>query len=251
MKAARPLSSMKGLAMKYLTLTLISATMIAGALFAQENAMIKDETDRINYSLGYQIGGDFKRQGVEIRPELVVKGIQDALSGAEAKMTPEEMKRTLVELTQKIIADQEAAQLREAEENLALGKAFLEANGKKEGVVTLPSGLQYKVTRQGTGASPSGTDKVTVQYKGTLVDGTEFDSSYKRGQPAIFQANQVIAGWNEALQLMKVGDRWELFIPAALAYGNRSIGDIIKPNSVLIFEVELLAVEKSSGTVPK
>ena len=237
--------------MKYFTALLISVTTLAVAAFAQETPEINSEIDKINYSLGYQIGGDFKRQGVEILPELVVKGIKDALSGAKPLMTEDAMYQTLVNLKNKIVADQEAALQKESEENLARGKAFLEENGKKEGVVTLPSGLQYKVIQPGTGASPSSTDKVTVQYKGMLIDGTEFDSSYKRGQPAIFQANQVIAGWNEALQLMKAGAKWELFIPAGLAYGNRGIGDIIKPNSTLIFEVELLAVEKSPGKSPQ
>jgi FKBP-type peptidyl-prolyl cis-trans isomerase FklB len=242
---------MKGSAMKSLWTSLLAVAVFAGILYPEEAPKINGEIDKINYSLGYQIGGDFKRQGVEIRPELVVKGIQDALSGPATLMTPEEMNRTLVELKRKIVADQQAALQKEAEENLALGKAFLEANGKKDGVVTLPSGLQYRVIRQGTGPSPASTDKVTVQYKGTLIDGTEFDSSYKRGQPAIFQADQVIKGWNEALQLMKEGAKWELFIPPALAYGNRSIGDIIKPNSALVFEVELLSVEKSPGKSPQ
>jgi FKBP-type peptidyl-prolyl cis-trans isomerase FklB len=247
MNAVKPQSRMKGRAMKYLILTLISATMIAPVLFAQEDDMIKDETDRINYSLGYQIGGDFKRQGVEIRPELVVKGVEDALSGAGPMMTPEEMNRTLVELQRKIVADQQAALKREADDNLAKATSFLLENKNREGVVTLPSGLQYRVVRDGTGASPGPADKVTVHYKGTLIDGTEFDSSYGRGQPAVFQANQVIAGWNEALQLMKAGAKWELFLPPALAYGNRGVGDKIEPNSALIFEVELLSVEKNPG----
>lgn len=237
--------------MKYLIWTLIPATMIAAALFAQEDPMIKDETDRINYSLGYQIGGDFKRQGVQISPELLVKGIQDVLTDADPMMTPEEMNRTLVELKRKIVADQQAALKKEADDNLAGATGFLLENKTREGVVTLPSGLQYRIVREGKGATPGAADKVTVHYRGTLTDGTEFDSSYGRGQPATFQANQVIAGWNEALQLMKEGAKWELFIPPALAYGSRGVGDKIKPNSALIFEVELLSVEKNPGEDPE
>jgi FKBP-type peptidyl-prolyl cis-trans isomerase FklB len=233
--------------MKYVAAALFYLLVFGIPVRAEETPPIQDETDRVNYSLGYQIGGDFKRQGVEIRPELVVKGIQDALSGAETLMTPAEMNRTLVDLKRKIVADEQAAQKKAAEENLSEGNAFLAANGQKEGVTTLPSGLQYRVIEEGTGASPSSADTVTVHYRGTLIDGTEFDSSYSRGEPASFQANRVIDGWNEALQLMKEGAKWQLYIPADLAYGARSVGDKIKPNSTLIFEVELLSVQKNEG----
>ena len=233
--------------MKYVAAALFYLLAFGIPSGAQETPPIQDETDRINYSLGYQIGGDFKRQGVEIRPELVVKGIQDALSEAEPMMTPAEMNRTLVDLKQKIVADEQAAQKKAAEENLAAGRAFLEENKAKEGVTILPSGLQYKVIEEGTGASPASADTVTVHYRGTLIDGTEFDSSYSRGEPASFPANRVIDGWKEALQIMKEGAKWQLFIPAELAYGARSVGDKIGPNSTLIFEVELLSVQKNEG----
>ena len=237
--------------MIYLIATLVSITVLLCAVRAEENPEIVDETDRVNYSLGYQIGGDFKRQGVELSPELVVKGIQDALSGIEPMMTPAEMNRTLVDLKRKIVADEQAAQKKASDENLAAGRAFLEENSKKEGVKTLPSGLQYRVIKEGTGAIPSATDTVTVHYRGTLIDGTEFDSSYSREEPATFQANRVIDGWKEALQLMKAGGKWQLFIPAELAYGARSVGDKIKSNSTLIFEVELLSVQKNEGRAKK
>jgi FKBP-type peptidyl-prolyl cis-trans isomerase FklB len=188
---------------------------------------------------------------VEIRPELVVKGIQDALSEAEPMITQEEMDKALVDLKRKIVADEQAAQKKASDENLAAGRAFLEENSKKEGVKTLPSGLQYRVIKEGTGAIPSATDTVTVHYRGTLIDGTEFDSSYSREEPATFQANRVIDGWKEALQLMKAGGKWQLFIPAELAYGARSVGDKIKSNSTLIFEVELLSVQKNEGRAKK
>jgi len=157
-------------------------------------------------------------------------------------MPPEEMNRTLVELKRKSRRHRRRKQKRAAEKNLAEGKKFLQENAKKEGVTILPSGLQYQVIEKGSGDSPKRTDTVTVQYKGTLLDGTEFDSSYKRGYPATFRVTGVIAGWTEALQLMKPGAKWRLFIPSNLAYGERGSSSKIPPNSTLIFEVELIKV---------
>lgn len=171
-----------------------------------------------------------------------MQGIQDALKGDKSRMTPEEMNRTLVELKRKVTAAQQEEQKRAAEKNLVEGKEFLRENAKKEGVATLPSGLQYQVIANGSGNSPKKTDNVTVHYKGTLVDGTEFDSSNKRGIPATLRVNGVIAGCSEALQLMKPGGKWRLHIPSNLAYGERGSGVKIPPNSTLIFEVELLKV---------
>ena len=229
--------------MRTTTWTLVLSTVIfLGVGFAADNPNVKEEKDKVSYSVGYQVGGDFKRQGVELNPELLVKGVQDAMSGGKPLMTPEEMNKTLVDLKKKIVTAQREEQKKAADKNLADGKKFLESNAKKEGVTTLPSGLQYKVVAKGTGASPKKTDSVTVHYKGTLIDGTEFDSSYKRGQPATFRVDGVIAGWTEALQLMKPGAKWQLFIPANLAYGERGAGSRIGPNSTLIFEVELIKV---------
>jgi FKBP-type peptidyl-prolyl cis-trans isomerase FklB len=157
-------------------------------------------------------------------------------------MTPEEMNKTLVELKRKVTAAQQEERKMAAEKSRAEGEAFLAENAKKEGVVTLPSGLQYKILKDGAGASPQATDNVTVHYRGTLIDGTEFDSSHKRNQPATFRVSGVIRGWTEALQRMKPGAKWRLFIPAKLAYGERGTGSAIPPNSALIFEVELLKV---------
>jgi FKBP-type peptidyl-prolyl cis-trans isomerase len=179
---------------------------------------------------------------VELRSDLVVKGIRDALKGEKPLMTPEEMNKILVELKRKVTAAQQEERKMAAEKNRAEGEAFLAENAKKKGVVTLPSGLQYKVLKEGDGASPNGTDNVTVHYRGTLIDGTEFDSSHKRNQPATFRVNGVIRGWTEALQMMKPGAKWLLFIPAKLAYGERGAGSSIPPGSTLIFEVELVAV---------
>jgi len=230
--------------MKHFIMVFLGTALLLSGCTSDEKPQLKDENDRVNYSLGHQIGGDFERQGVEIRPELVVKGIQDALSGAEPLMTPEEMNKTLMELKRRIVTAQREERKQAAEDNLAKGKAFLEENAKKEGVRTLPSGLQYKVIQEGSGSTPESTETVVVNYRGTLIDGTEFDSSYSRGKPATFRADRVIRGWTEALQMMKEGAKWQLFIPPELAYGERGAGGKIGPNSTLIFEVELISIGK-------
>jgi len=218
----------------FLSCILLLNVRITGA----QELDFKNDTTRINYSLGYQIGGDFMRQGVDMDADAVVQGIQDALAGNDPQMTLPEMRQTLVMLKNKIMADQKKRQQVEEKEHLAEGKTFLEQNGKKEDVVTLPSGLQYRIVRQGDGKSPGPDDKVTVHYRGTLIDGKEFDSSYKRNEPASFALNGVIKGWSEGLQLMKEGSRWQLFIPPDLAYNDR--GPLA--NQTLIFEVELVSV---------
>ena len=230
--------------------SLVAITLLIlsfGLCEAGEAPGILDENDRISYSLGYQIGGDFKRQGTDLKSDLVVQGIQDALKGDKPRMAPEEMKKTLVELKRKVTATQQEERKMVAEKSRAEGETFLAENAKKEGVVTLPSGLEYKILKEGTGASPQATDNVTVHYRGTLIDGTEFDSTFKAGQPAKFDLSQpgVIPGWIEALQLMKEGDKFQVVIPSDLAYGERGAGGAIAPNSVLIFEVDLTKVENT------
>jgi FKBP-type peptidyl-prolyl cis-trans isomerase FklB len=211
---------------------------IAGRVGAQEPLKLDDETARINYSLGYQIGGDFKHQGIELNAEAVVKGMQDALSGSEPLMPQPEMNATLVELKRKVVAEQRAKR-REAElEKTAAGKKYLEENAKKPGVVTTPSGLQYKIIEAGSGKTPGPTDTVTVNYRGTLINGNEFDSSYDKGKPVTFPLNGVIKGWTEGLQLVKEGGKIELVIPSQLAYGDR--GPLA--HQTLVFDVELIAV---------
>ena len=211
---------------------------LAGVAGAEDALNLEDETTRINYSLGYQIGGDFKRQELEMNPDAVVQGIRDALSGAEPKLTDEEMRATLVEVKQRIVADQKKRRAERELEMLAEGKKFLEENATKEGVITTESGLQYKVIEEGTGKSPGPSDKVTVHDRGTLIDGKEFDSSHKRGKPATFNLNGVVKGWSEGLQLMKEGGKAQLFIPQNLAYGQR--GPLA--HRTLIFDVELISV---------
>jgi FKBP-type peptidyl-prolyl cis-trans isomerase FklB len=228
--------------MKYMVLAVLNVMFLWGVCSAGEKLDLTDEKIRGNYSVGYQVGGDFKRQGIEIDGEMLLKGIQDALAGNEPLMTTEEIRTTLVDLQKKATAAQETKNREEAENNRLIGKAFLAENGKKEGVVTLPSGLQYKVIKEGSGRMPVEKDTVTVHYRGVLIDGTEFDSSHSRNQTATFQANQVIAGWKEALLLMKEGSKWQLFIPSELAYGEAGAGSKIRPNSTLIFDIELISV---------
>jgi FKBP-type peptidyl-prolyl cis-trans isomerase len=218
----------------------LTAASAAGAVQAGEPLNFEDETTRINYSLGYQIGGDFKRQGVEMHGDAVVQGIQDALSGSEPGMTPADMRATLTDLKKKIVAEQRARKAETELEYIAEGKKFMEENAAKEGVVTTETGLQYQVVEEGSGAAPRAEDQVTVHYRGTLIDGKEFDSSHKRGKPASFRLNGVIKGWSEGLQLMKEGGKARLFIPPNLAYGDRGpLG-----HRTLIFDVELLSVDK-------
>jgi FKBP-type peptidyl-prolyl cis-trans isomerase FklB len=205
---------------------------------ATEALKLDNDTTRINYSLGYQIGNDFKRQGVQIDAAAVIKGIEDALSGAEPLVKPEEMRAALDELKRKVVAEEKArrekAQLQAIEE----GTQYRENYGKQDGVVTTPSGLQYKILEPGVGKTPGPTDKVTVNYRGTGIDGKEFDSSYKRGRPASFPLNGVIKGWTEGLQHVKEGGKIQLVIPPELAYGTR--GPLA--NQTLVFDVELISV---------
>jgi FKBP-type peptidyl-prolyl cis-trans isomerase FklB len=224
--------------MKYALTSVLIAGLLFGVCFAGETVELKDENARVNYSVGFQIGGDFKRQGVDVNPEALVKGIEDALSGAEPLLTQQEMRETLVNLKKRIIAAQRAQKRQNSEKYRGEGREFLAENAKKEGVKTTPSGLQYKVIREGTGKTPGPHDSVTVHYRGTLLDGREFDSSYRKNEPATFRVDGVISGWTEALQLMKEGAKWQLFIPADLAYGER--GPLA--DKTLIFEVELISV---------
>jgi FKBP-type peptidyl-prolyl cis-trans isomerase FklB len=217
----------------------LGVILMSNLCVAEERLDLKDEKVKVNYSVGYRISVDFKRQGVEINPEALVKGIQDALSGQKALMTPQERRNTLVNLQRQVAAQQELNKPRQVQEYPGEGRDFLAANAKKPGVVTLPSGLQYKVIREGTGKMPGPRDLVTVHYRGTLIEGNEFDSSYRKGKPATFRVDGVIAGWTEALQLMKEGAKWQLFIPPDLAYGERGT----LADKTLIFDVELISVK--------
>ncbi len=223
--------------------SVLGVVLLAGAAGAAGPGTPSDERGKAGYSIGFQIGGDLQRQGLEVDPELLVQGLRDALAGTEPRMTPDDMRQTLVALRNRAAAAQRQQQEEQGRANQEAGKAFLAGNASQEGVVTLPSGLQYQVLTEGAGAAPQASDTVSVHYRGTLIDGTEFDSSYGRGQPATFQLDRVIKGWTEGVQLMRPGSKYRFFIPPELAYGERGAGPQIGPNSTLIFEVELLEVK--------
>ena len=198
---------------------------------------------KASYAVGLNIGKSLRRDAVDIDPATFEQGLKDGLAGGKALLTDDEMKTTMTAVQADLRKRQEAEMAQAGEVNKKEGDVFLAANKTKEGVVTLPSGLQYKILKEGTGAKPTASDAVVCNYKGTLIDGKEFDSSYKRGQPATFPVGQVIKGWTEALQIMPVGSKWQLFIPSELAYGPRGPSPDIGPNATLIFEVELLSIQ--------
>jgi FKBP-type peptidyl-prolyl cis-trans isomerase FklB len=227
---------------------IFAAFLLTLPLFAQEKSPpLKDQKDKVSYSIGLNIGSNLGRQNVEINPEALTAGVKDAIAG-KPQLTQDQIKEVMTAFEKDMQQKQKAA----GEKSAAEGKTFLEENKKKEGVKTTASGLQYKVIKEGTGTQPKATDTVTVNYRGTLIDGKEFDSSYKRGQPATFPLNGVIKGWTEGLQLMKTGSKYQLFVPPDLAYGERTVGPDLAPNSTLIFEVELLDAKPAAeaGTSP-
>jgi FKBP-type peptidyl-prolyl cis-trans isomerase len=213
---------------------------------AKEAPAFPNLQDRFSYALGMNLGTQLHRQSVEVDPNLVLQGLKDSMSGGKTKMTEEEVRAAFTEM-QGIMAKKQQEQMAAVgAANKKEGETFLAANKSKPGVVTLPSGLQYKILTAGTGPKPTPTDSVVCNYKGTLINGKEFDSSYKRGQPATFPVTGVIKGWTEALQLMPVGSKWELYVPSDLAYGDQQRGPDITPNSTLIFEVELLSIQEKT-----
>ena len=230
--------------MRSLMVGVLCVLLVAVQGMAQDSAILKTQRDKVSYSMGLDIGRMLKMQGVDVDLELVTRGLKDAYTGNQPLLTDEEMQEVLTNFKKEFIAKQQELAKQQGEKNKKEGEMFLETNKKKEGVQTLPSGLQYKVLKAGAGKKPTATDTVTVHYRGTLIDGKEFDSSYRRGKPATFPVNGVIPGWTEALQLMEEGAKWELFIPSNLAYGERSAGGDIGPNATLIFEVELISIEQ-------
>jgi FKBP-type peptidyl-prolyl cis-trans isomerase FklB len=228
-----------------LLLFALSLLLLVGFAFA-ESQELKTDKDKLSYSMGVATGTQMKRQSVDVDVDMFSKGLRDAVSGGKLQMTEQQIQDTLMKFQQEMTAKQAEKTKQLAEINKKEGDAFLAENKSKEGVKTLPSGLQYKILTEGKGKSPKETDTVTTHYRGTLIDGTEFDSSVKRGQPATFPVKGVIKGWTEALQLMKEGSKWQLFIPSDLAYGERGAGQQIGPNAALIFEVELLSIQAAA-----
>ena len=226
-----------------LAIAMCAAVALSGAAFAADAPELKNDKEKISYSIGMDIGRNLKRGSVEVDPDLLAKGLKDSYGGGETILTEDEARKAIADFQKTLMAKQAETLQKLSEKNKADGEKFLAENAKKEGVHTLPSGLQYKEITPGMGKSPKTTDTVTTHYKGTLIDGTEFDSSYKRGQPATFPVSGVIPGWTEALQLMKEGAKWQLFVPSNLAYGERGAGREIGPNATLVFEVELISVK--------
>lgn len=217
----------------YVTLLSVVSLSVAAA------PKLETHKQKLGYTIGYQIGQNLKRDKLDVDVDNLVQAIRDALAGKPSALSREESEATL-----KTFAHERAqARVKVAQANAAAGKKFLEENKKKKGVVALPSGLQYKVIKAGTGKSPTDDSTVVAHYRGTLINGTEFDSSYSRGKPATFKVSGVIPGWREALKLMKEGAKWKIFIPSNLAYGPTGAGNVIGPNETLIFEVSLLKVE--------
>lgn len=219
---------------------------------APKDSGLTTDKQKLSYVIGFSVGSGLRREGGDknVDVDVLARGLRAALAGQKPALTDDEMQRVVEAYRTERMKEAAAKMKATADKNKADGEKYLAENKKKEGIVTLPSGLQYKIVAPGNGASPKATDTVKVNYRGTLIDGTEFDSSQANGGPVTFPVNQVIAGWTEALQLMKVGAKWQLFVPAELAYKDQPAGPKIGPNSTLIFDVELLSIEKPEPEKP-
>lgn len=218
--------------------------VVSVPLFAASNAIeLKTTEDKVSYSIGSDLGTNLKKQGIAINPDVFAKGVADGMHGGKLLMTEAEMKKVLGDFEKELMEKRSKELNQQAEENKKKGEAFLKTNATKEGVVTLESGLQYKVIKSGEGIKPTAEDMVTVEYTGRLLNGEVFDSTEKAGKPVSFKLSQVIPGWTEALKLMPKGSTWEIYIPSKLAYGSRNVGGAIGPNETLIFNVHLVDVK--------
>jgi FKBP-type peptidyl-prolyl cis-trans isomerase FklB len=217
--------------------------LLTAQVSAGEPPVLKTQKEKVSYGIGVDMSRNFKQQGIEFDADILIKGFKDQSSGGKLLMTEDDIRSTLSAYQSEMMQKRAQAMKAAAEENKKIGDAFLAENKKKEGVVALPSGLQYKILKAGEGRKPTEADTVECNYRGALVNGTEFDSSYRTGKPATFKVTGLIPGWTEALKLMPVGSKWQLFIPPQLAYGERGAGRDIGPNATLIFELELLAVK--------
>jgi FKBP-type peptidyl-prolyl cis-trans isomerase FklB len=238
--------------MRWLLAAGVGLGMVQLIVGAEEKPPFKDQKEKISYGIGMNIGNNLKRSGYDVDVDVLAGAIKDVMSGKELRLNDAQAREALMNYQKELNAKREEERMRLAEKNRKEGEAFLAENKKKEGIkiltVTLADGtntaeLQYKVLTDGTGEMPKSNDTVTVNYRGTLINGTEFDSSTKRGQPSRFQMTGVIKGWTEALKMMKVGSKWQLFVPSPLAYGDRPFGQLIEPGSTLIFDLELLKAE--------
>jgi FKBP-type peptidyl-prolyl cis-trans isomerase len=212
--------------------------------------VFKTQKEKVSYAIGMEMGKGVKVQGIEVDPAIMMQGLKDALSGGKPQMSEEELRQVMTALQQEIRQKQMQAQQAAATENKTKGDAFLAENAKKDGVVALADGLQYKILTAGQGKKPAESDTVLCNYKGTFLDGTEFDSSAKAGKPVPFEVKNVIPGFREVLQLMPVGSKWQVFVPSNLAYGERGAGGVIGPNATLIFEVELVSIQETPPAPP-
>jgi FKBP-type peptidyl-prolyl cis-trans isomerase len=230
---------------KYVVAPALAVAFVACTTGAQTGKAVKleNEKNKVSFAIGHQIGSDFKTRGIEVDFDALTYGLREGMEGKASPISQEDTQKLFQGLQTSMRAKAESENAAKAKANVEAGKKYLEENKKKDGVKTTASGLQYKVVTEGKGPMPKATDMVSVHYKGTLIDGTEFDSSIKRGEPATFPVNGVIKGWTEALQLMPVGSKWQLVIPADIAYGERGAGPQIGPNATLLFEVELLEIK--------
>lgn len=238
--------------MKYTWTAFLLVVFSIGQSWADDKLVLKDQQGKFSYIIGYQIGREFKEYDMPIDSEILRAGFRDAFAGKEPVLSQEELNTVWSELQNTIQTARQRIIKENVKKEMAQGDKFLAENKTKKGVKTLPSGLQYRVIQEGTGSLPKATDTVSVNYRGTFIDGREFDSSYSKGKPASFPVNGVIRGWAEALQLMKVGSKWELVVPPDLAYGEQGAPPRILPNSTLIFEIELLSIDaKPNPEMPK
>lgn len=222
--------------------------VMSSTMAATDVTTLKTDTDKLSYSIGDDLGKNFKRQGIDINAAVMAQGINDGMTNnPKSLMTDDQVKEVLAKFQKDVMAKRAADLTKKADENKAAGTKFLAENKAKPGVVTLPSGLQYKVIKNGSGDKPLKEDMVTVEYTGHLINGEVFDSTSKTGKPATFKLSQVIPGWVEALQLMPSGSTWEIYVPSSLAYGDRSVGGPIGPNETLIFNIHLISVKKSEA----
>jgi len=229
--------------MKSFTTVCMLSLFLTVGLFAQQKPKLQTHQDTISYIIGVQIAKNIKLQGLPVNPEFVLLGCEDGFDGHKLLFTEDQIGNVMAAFQQEMLEKESGDRVAKAESNKKEGEAFFLENKKKDSVVTLPSGLQYKILVEGKGKKPRLTDTVIAHYRGTLLDGTEFDNSYRRGEPLTIPVKGVIPGWSQALQLMKVGSKWRLFIPSSLGYGERGAGQLIGPNQALIFDVELLSIK--------